>query len=118
MELHDFDLNLSKDDDADRSKIDADRSEDAVRSGAADLSACAAHDNVKIMDDNVEIVDRSIIDADRSGDAVRSGEADVGFDLSACAAPDNVNMIKSCAVPENVNTINVTIIRKGQKIKD
>ena len=89
-DLHDYDLNLSQ------HESDADRSRDAVRSGDADvvgfdLSACAAPDNVKMMEmiDEIEIVDAdsSIIDADRarpdwsgSRDAVRSGEA----------APENV----------------------------
>ena len=80
--------------------FDADRSEDAVRSGEAavdfDLSACGAPDNVKILMriDNVKLkmemvdFDFSIVDADRSIDAVRSGEAD----LSACVAPDNVEL--------------------------
>ena len=43
-DLHDFDF----------SNFDADRSNDAVRSEAADLSACAAPDNVNIIDDNVD----------------------------------------------------------------
>jgi REP element-mobilizing transposase RayT len=98
-DLHDLDLS---------EQVDADRSIDAVRSGETDvvgfdLSAYAAParlrhsggpDNVKKkrMDDKVkmEVVDEKV-DADRSGDAVRSEElTTVGFDLSACAAPDNV----------------------------
>jgi hypothetical protein len=43
-----------------------------------------------------------VVDADRSGDAVRSEERttdDFDVDLSACAAPDNVKMMK-----DNVKT--------------
>jgi hypothetical protein len=50
-----------------------------------DLSACAAPDNVKMMDDNVKMMDDNVkmvdeersavdVDADRSKDAVRSGK--------------------------------------------
>jgi REP element-mobilizing transposase RayT len=49
-DLHDFDLNLAKND---ADMYDADRSGDAVRSGEnSDLSACAAPDNVKLIKDN------------------------------------------------------------------
>ena len=57
--------------------IDVDRLEERSEVAAVhfDLSACAAPDNVKMMDDNVKMVDeeRSAVDvdADRSKDAVR-----------------------------------------------
>jgi hypothetical protein len=111
--------------DADGFVVDADRSGDAVRSADNfDLSACAAPDNVKMeMENNVKMMknnvktemnerliddfgwvdaDGFVADADRSGYAVRSEERttdDFDVDLSACAAPDNVKMMK-----DNVKT--------------
>ncbi|GAB1451521.1 hypothetical protein MASR2M47_15770 [Draconibacterium sp.] len=89
-EWHDFDLSSNFDADENFNavkSIDVDRLEERSEVAAVhfDLSACAAPDNVKMMDDNVKMMDDNVkmvdeersavdVDADRSKDAVRSGK--------------------------------------------
>ncbi len=106
-------------------KVNAGRSDDAVRLEdaekqlTADLSACAAPDNVNM--DNVKCcgvvvnmvryfevnaVGFVVVNAVRSSDADRLEDAEkqLTADLSACVSPDNVDIddVKCCGMVVNV----------------